>query len=181
MFYCKVDLYIAIILYLTVSLLSLCHFPRMTVVQPRPQGLSLKKWKSPGGREKPRGRGWPLYKGLTVLHFRSLTEKWGFCWWFLWSLPGCSSWWRLAALRFTLFIVRNWSRKLTACEMILLWIQTQRADSGTRAVVERESIVRLSSSAVPFGVIPWEINALNMKPVKINLFLLIFKAHKQFE
>ena len=105
--------------------------------------------------------GWLLYKGLTVLHFRSLTAKWGFCWWFLWSLPGCSSWWLLAALRFTLFIVRNWSRKLTAWEMILLWIRTQRADSGIRAVVKREKVVGLYSSAVPIGVLFRTLNALN--------------------
>ena len=113
--------------------------------------------------------GWPLYKGLTVLHFRSLTAKWGFCWWFLWSLPGCSSWWRLAALRFTLFIVRNWSRKLTAWEMILLRVQTQRADSGTRAVVKRERVVGLYFSAVPIGVLPRTLNALNMKLLYKNL------------
>ena len=113
--------------------------------------------------------GWLLYKGLTVLHFRSLTAKWGFCWWFLWSLPGCSSWWLLAALRFTLFIVRNWSRKLTAWEMILLRVQTQRADSGTRAVVKRERVVGLYSSAVPIGVLPRTLNALNMKLLYKNL------------
>ena len=113
--------------------------------------------------------GWPLYKGLTVLHFRSLTAKWGFCWWFLWSLPGCSSWWLLAALRITLFIVRNWSRKLTAWEMILLRVQTQRADSGTRAVVKRERVVGLYSSAVPIGVLPRTLNALNMKLLYKNL------------
>ena len=113
--------------------------------------------------------GWPLYKGLTVLHFRSLTAKWGFCWWFLWSLPGCSSWWLLAALRITLFIVRNWSRKLTAWEMILLRVQTQRADSGTRAVVKRERVVGLYSSAVPIGVLPRTWNALNMKLLYKNL------------
>ena len=113
--------------------------------------------------------GWPFYKGLTVLHFRSLTAKWGFCWWFLWSLPGCSSWWLLAALRFTLFIVRNWSRKLTAWEMILLWIQTQRADSGIRAVVKGERSVGLYSSAVPIGVLPRTLHALNMKLLYKNL------------
>ena len=113
--------------------------------------------------------GWLLYKGLTVLHFRSLTAKWGFCWWFLWSLPGCSSWWLLAALRITLFIVRNWSRKLTAWEMILPRVQTQRADSGTRAVVKRERVVGLYSSAVPIGVLPRTLNALNMKLLYKNL------------
>ena len=113
--------------------------------------------------------GWLLYKGLTVLHFRSLTAKWGFCWWFLWSLPGFSSWWLLAALRFTLFIVRNWSRKLTAWEMILLRVQTQRADSGTRAVVKRERVVGLYSSAAPIGVLPRTLNALNMKLLYKNL------------
>ena len=113
--------------------------------------------------------GWLLYKALTVLHFRSLTAKWGFCWWFLWSLPGCSSWWLLAALRFTLFIVRNWSRKLTAWEMILLRVQTQRAYSGTRAVVKRERVVGLYSSVVPIGVLPRTLNALNMKLLYKNL------------
>jgi len=53
--------------------------------------------------------------------------------------------------------------------MILLWIQTQRADSGIRAVVKRERGVGLYSSAVPIGVLPRPLNALNMKRLYKNL------------